>query len=79
MYANDTVIFYANKVLTVIENQLDKEMENGKNYCFTKELIINTKKGKTEVMLFGTSKRLKSFGKKLQLTFSGKQINFVTN
>ena len=54
-------------------------MENVKNYCFTNELIINTKKGKTEVMLFGTSKRLKSSGKKLEITFSGKQINFVSN
>ena len=71
-YTDDTVIFYANKDPTVIENQLNKVMENVKNYCFTNELIINTKKGKIEVMLFGTSKRLKSSGKKLELTFSGK-------
>ena len=79
MYADDTVIFYANRDTTIIENQLKKDMENVKNYCFTNELIINTKKGKTEVMLFGTSKRLKSSGKKLEITFSGKQINFVSN
>ena len=30
-------------------------------------------------MLFGTSNRLKSSGKRLEITFSGKQINFVTN
>ena len=29
-------------------------------------------------MLFCTSKRLKSSGKRLEITFSGKQINFVT-
>ena len=79
MYADDTVIFYANKGLTVTENQLNKDMENVKNYCFTNELIINTIKGKTEVMLLGTSKCLKSSGKKLEITFSGKQINFVSN
>ena len=78
MYADSTVIFYANKDSTVIENQLNKEMENVKNYCFNK-LIINTNKSKTEVMLFGTSKRLKSSGKKPEITFSGKQINFLTN
>ena len=65
MHADDAVIFYGNKDPTVIEIQLNKDMENVKNYCFTNELIINTKKGKTEVMLFGTSKRLKSSGKKL--------------
>ena len=54
-------------------------MKNVKNYCFTNELIINTKKGKTEVMLFGTSKRLESSGKKLGITFSSKQINLVSN
>ena len=78
MYADNTVIFYANKDPTVIENQLNKDLENVKNYCFSK-LIINTNKSKTEVMLFGTSKRLKSSGKKLEITFSGKQINFFTN
>ena len=79
MYADDTVIFCVNKDPTVIENQLNKDMENVKNYCFTNELIINTKKGKTEVMLFGTAKRLKSSGKRLEITFFAKQINFITN
>ena len=79
MYADDTVIFHANKDLTVIEDQLVKGMENVKNYCFTNKLIISTKKGKTLVMLFDFPKRFKSPGKKLQITFSGKQINFVTN
>ena len=79
MYADDTVIFYANKNPTVIENQLNKDMEIVKNHCFTNELIMNTKKAESKVMLFGTSKRLKSSGKKIEITFSGKQINFVTN
>ena len=78
IYADDTVIFCANKDPTVIENQLNKDMENVKNYCFMNELIINTTKGKTEVMLFGTSKRLKSSEKRPEITFSGKQINFLT-
>ena len=78
-YADETVKFYANKDPTVIENQLHKDMENLKNYCFTNELIINTKKWKTKVMLFDTSKRLQSSGKKLETTFSGEQINFVSN
>ena len=79
MYADDTVIFYANKDPTVIENRLNKDMEIVKIHFFTNELIMNTKKGESKVMLFGTSKRLKSSGKKIEITFSGKQINFVTN
>ena len=79
MYADDIVIFYASKYPTIIENQLSKNMEDIINNCFTNELIINTKKGKSKVMLFGSSKRLKSSGKKLEITFCGKQINFVTN
>ena len=78
MYADETVIFCANKDPTVIENQVNKDMENVKNYSFTNELIINSKKRKIEVMLFSTSKRLKSSGKRLEITFSSKQINFVT-
>ena len=77
------MIFYANKDPTVIENQLNKDMENVKNYCFTNELIINTKERTTEVIahqnVFGTSKCLKSSGKKVEITFSGKQFNFATN
>ena len=55
MYADGRVTFCAKKDPTVIENQLNKDMENVRNYCFTNELIINTKRRKTEVMLFGTS------------------------
>ena len=79
MYADDPVIFCGSKYPTVIENQLNKGMENVKNYCFTNEIIINNKKRKTEVMLFDTAKRLKSSGKRLEITFFGKQINFITN
>ena len=78
MYADHRVVFYANKDPTVIENRLNNDMGNVKNFCFTNELAINNKKGKTEVMLFGKSKRLKSSGKKPKITFSGKHINFVT-
>ena len=37
MYVDDTVIFCANKDPTAIEDQLNKDMENVKNYCFTNE------------------------------------------
>ena len=65
-YADDTVIFYADKDATKIENFLNGDMKSIGKYCIDNELIINTKKGKTEVMLFGSSKRLKTSGKKLR-------------
>ena len=44
------------------------------------ELIINLKKGKTEVMLFGTAKRLSGFDRKeLNLSVNGSRIDTTTN
>ena len=55
MYTDDTVIYVAEKDVSIIESKLNREMEIISNYFRSNELIINLKKGKTEVMLFGTS------------------------
>ena len=57
-YADDTVIFYSNKDAEVIQTVLNNELSSMTNWFRNNELIINTKRGKTEVTLFGTSKRL---------------------
>lgn len=77
-YAGDTIIYFAHKDVSLIEKCLNEDMECISTYCLENELILNTKKGKTEVMLFGTSKRLKSSGKELAITYNGVPINFVT-
>ena len=64
MYADDTVMFYADKDPTQMIELLNEDMKTIHNYCIENELIVKTKKGKTEVMLSGSSKRLKSSGKK---------------
>ena len=51
MYADDT-----------IENDLNQNMQNLLSYFPKNELVINLKKGKTETMLFGATKRLKTVG-----------------
>ena len=79
MYADDTVLLYANKDPRQIEKNLNEGMNNIEKYCFNNELIVNTKKGKTEVMLFGSAKRLHSSGKELEIKFANKRINFVTS
>ena len=50
-YADDTVIYYANKDIDVIEKVLNPEMENVGTYCRENELLLNLKKGKTEAMI----------------------------
>ena len=57
-YADDTVIFYSNKDAEVIQTVLNNEFSSMTNWLRNNELIINTKRGKTEVTNFGTSKRL---------------------
>ena len=58
-YADDTVIFYSNKDGEGIQTNLNNEFSSITNWLRKKELIINnTKRGKTEITLFGTSKCL---------------------
>ena len=78
MYANGTFIFYSDKDPQKIEF-LNADMKSIQQYCYLNELIVNTKKGKTEVTLFGSSKRLHSVGKKIDIIFNNNLINFVTN
>ena len=60
-YADDTVIFTSSSDLDVIQNYLTQDLNNLSSWFRGNELIINLKKGKTEVMLFGTSKCLNLF------------------
>ena len=58
MYAEDTVIFCADKNIDVIQKRVEEDFSSLTNWLAINELIINCKKGKTEVMMFGTSQRL---------------------
>ena len=78
MYADDTIIYFPDKDIDIIENVLNLEMEIVSNYCRVNELLLNLKKGKTEVMLFGTAKRLKQYGRQLNISYNGSPISFVT-
>ena len=78
MYADDTIIYFPDKDIDIIENVLNLEMEFVTNYCRVNELLLNLKKGKTEVMLFGTAKRLKQYGRQFNISYNGSPISFVT-
>ena len=74
-YADDTVLYYSNEDINIIEGKLNEDLENISHYFDSNELIINLKKGKTEAMLFGTSKRIHS--KQLSVYYKTRIINFV--
>ena len=68
-YADDTMIYFSSTDFHVIENTLQEDMDNLSNYFYDNELILNLKKGKTESMIFGTSKCLAKSQKKLKLSY----------
>ena len=77
-YADDTAIFYSNKDAEVIQTVLNNEFSSMTNWLRNNELIINTKRGKTEVILFGTSKRLcKLNNPRLKIVNSFETINYT--
>ena len=70
-YADDTVIFISSKDLDAIQHNhlLSEDISSLASWFRDNELIINLRKGKTEVMLFGTAKRLNGFdGNELNLS-----------
>ena len=75
MYADDTVIYRAGKDFETIENVLTKELEQVARYFDENQLVINLKKGKTEVMLFGTAKRRSLQNRQLNIMYRDVPIN----
>ena len=59
-YADDTVLYYSHKDINEIEKVLSFEFNLFFNWLKENELILNCKKGKSEVMVFGTNPRLKN-------------------
>ena len=61
-YADDTVIFISDKNVSNIETKLNKDLDKISAYFHLNELVINLKKGTSEVMLYGSSQWLKKGG-----------------
>lgn len=75
-YADDTVIFTSSSEFDTIQSNLSQNLDNLSTWFRHNELIFNLKKGKTEVMLFGTGKRLNLFhGNQMKLSVNGSLIN----
>ena len=77
IYADDTVFYFPSSSLNEIEDKLNADLINLSNYFRENELLINLKKGKTESLLFGTSKRLNSTYGNFEVRFDNNLINNV--
>jgi hypothetical protein len=74
-YADDTILYVSHSDIYTIEAILNKEMERLYAYFYENELVLNLKKGKTETMLFGTSKRISMCTKPLlSISYNGSSI-----
>ena len=58
MYADDTVIFYSHKNIDRIRENLQCDFNRFLTWLGKNEVVINTKIGKTETMIFGTGRRI---------------------
>ena len=75
MYADDTVLHYSHKDLKEIEKVLSQDLCKVSKWLQKNELVLNLKKGKTEVMLFGTKKRLNQQEREIEINYQSKPIN----
>ena len=73
-YADDTVIYVADKDLKAIKTKLSNDMESIADWFDENGLIINLKKGKTESLLFGTSQRIAKQSETLDVMYRGSKI-----
>ena len=75
-YADDSVIYVADKDLKVIKTKLSKDLQTIADWFDENGLIINLKKGKTESLLFGTSQTIPTQSEPLDVMYrSSKKIN----
>ena len=78
-YADDTVVYCPVKDVESIEAMLSQDMDLIANYFDGNELIINLNKGKTEVMLFGTAKRLSLQSRDIDVKYKGESLKTATS
>eukprot|EP00794_Sanderia_malayensis_P013254 gene13254-14618_t len=73
-YADDTVIYVADKDITFINSKLTKDMDPIAKWLDQNALIINLKKGKTESLLFGTSQRIAKQNETLSVMYRSDKL-----
>ena len=79
MYADDTVVYTQGRDLNMIEKALSRDMSSLAARFHESELILNLKKLKTEVMLFGTAKRMATSPKSLEVKYQDNILYATTS
>ena len=74
LYADDTVIFTSDKDSKRIEEILNTEFNNVATWFTNNNLVLNSKKTKTESVLFGTHQKLAK-SEKVSISLNGKMIS----
>ena len=74
-YADDAVIFSADKDYDKVERSLYSDMNRLSEWFTENELLLNLKPGKTELLLFGTNQRLAKIPKNLEVIYNHQVIN----
>ena len=79
-YADDTEFYIAEKEIDSIEDKLTKDMDNLSELLRCYELVLNLKKGRTELILFGTAQRIaKQLIEQLKVTISQPTPTVIDN
>ena len=78
MYADDTVIFFSERSVAAVEELLNQEANLVGKWFMNNNLILNLRKGKTELVIYGTSQKL---AKQLScnVSLNGTPINHATS
>ena len=74
-YADDTVIYTANKEIKEINAKLSKTLAEISTWFSKNELILNVQKGKTEALLFGTAQRIRKCMEPLSICHEDGLVN----
>ncbi len=78
LYADDIVVFTSSKKQETIEENLNSDLSNLAAWFYENNLVVNLKKRKTEVILYGTSKKL-SKAEKMEIKMRNEPVNKVVN
>ena len=79
MYVDDTVLYYSQKDMKGIEKVLSQDLCTVSKWLQENELLLNLKKGKTEVMLFVTKKRLNQQEREIERNYQSQPISTTNN
>ena len=75
LYADDAVVYFADKDVSIIQNTLNLEIDNIAKWFSDNCLVINLKSGKTEFVLYGTPQKIRNSS--CEIKINGVKVNRV--